>query len=200
MIRPLPTENDAVVQKPICLEMTLSGFSVTQHSGDHVIFGRGKPNHSGNLVSGSRVIFGRKWPYHFGRKRPWPTQKTFLRRKHCVKTLCWLGDTKTFFQYIWKTEKSFLFHKSKKNKKKRSIRLFVPNKRKNEKRRCTRLSIIRRWLNCSLSNYSPPAVFGTETRMQLFFHVCPFFESGCNSRGLWFLVDFSIIKATYQLL
>ena len=122
--------------------MTLSGFSLTQHSGDQVIFGREKPNHSGNLVSGSRVIFGRKWPYHFGRKRPWPHQKTILRRKHCVKTLCGLGDkvhlrvhTKTFFQYIWKTEKSFLFHKSKKNKKKRSIRLFVPNKRKNEKKK-----------------------------------------------------------------
>jgi len=97
------------------------GFSVTRHSRGHIIFGRGRPNPSGKLVSGSLTIFVRKRPYHFGRKRPLPGQKTILRRKHCGKTLCGIEDkvhlTKNFFACIWQAEKSFLLHKSKNNKK-----------------------------------------------------------------------------------
>ena len=107
---------------------------------------------------------------------------------------------KPFFSISEKRKKVFCSTNQRKTKKNVASDFLFQKKGKTKKRRCTRLSIIRRWLNCSLSNYSPPAVFGTETRMQLFFHVCPFFESGCNSRGLWFLAEFSIIKATYQLL
>jgi len=130
------------------------------------------------------------------------TQNGSIVSKLCVDSeikFIFESTQKPFFSISEKRKKVFCSTNQRKTKKNVASDFLFRIKGKTKKRRCTRLSIIRRWLNCSLSNYSPPAVFETETRMQLFFRVCPFFESGCNSRGLRFLLDFSIIKATYQL-
>ena len=146
MIRPSKNRfarHNAAAQKPLRLEMTLHGFSATQHYGD-------------------RSIFRRKRAYHFRRGRPCHFgQIGFWRPHHFqaqtavsfrAKTAVTSPPKNWKTEAVWtrsKSENSFLFHKTRKNEKKRRCihhfyRFLVP------------LSISRSWLSGTRSDYLPP--------------------------------------------
>ena len=187
------------------------GFSVTEHSGGRIIFGRGRLYPFGQIGFWQTHQFRAQTAVSFWAQKA--VMSPDFKTKALYQNKVWTGrwslslspHKKLFSTNQRKTKKTlhppFCSEKKEKRKQKGVTPAFfsvflVP------------LSITRRWLNCSLSDYSPPSepsvlssdFFGTKTRMQLFFHVCPVFEFRCNSRGFWFLLDFSIMKAAYQVL
>ena len=147
------------------------GFSVTEHSGGRIIFGRGRLYPFGQIGFWQTHQFRAQTAVSFWAQKAVmsPDFKTKALYQNFVWTGRWslsLSPHKKLFSVYLNSEKSFFFHKSKKNKKNVASAFFFRKKGKTKtKRRYIRLffrflvplSIIRRWLNCSLSDYSPPS-------------------------------------------